>query len=169
MKGDILLQEECAIGPDDTLGDVYFKKIFPAGVASVERVCDLFRNGNPPRISQDESRATYESWCRRADVEIDWSRDAGDVYNLIRGSNPQPGAWTVCGGKTVQIYDSQRADGGGSPGHVIQVDERGVVIQAAGGRILAKRVRPQGGGKIPAGEWARDAGISPGTRLGTEK
>ncbi len=165
-EGDILLQEECEIGPDDTLGDVYFKKIFPAGVASAERVCDLFRGGNPPRTAQDESRATYESWCRRADVEIDWSRSAASVYNLIRGSNPQPGAWTVCGGRTVQIYDARRVDGIGRPGSVIQADGDGVVIQADGGRILARKVRPEGGGKIPAGEWARNAGIGPDTILG---
>ena len=49
-EGDILLQRECSIGPDDTLGDVYFKKIFPAAIDSITEVCDLFRSGNPPRV-----------------------------------------------------------------------------------------------------------------------
>jgi len=91
-EGDILLQWECEIGPDETLGDIYFKKIFPKGVESVIEVCDLFRSGNPPRTPQDESKATYESWCRKKDARIDWSKPVGEVYNLIRGTDPQPGA-----------------------------------------------------------------------------
>ena len=166
-EGDILLQREVGIGPDDTLGDVYFKKIFPAAVDSVLEVCDLFRAGNPPRTPQDESRATYESWCRKRDAQIDWGKPAGDVYNLIRGTNPQPGAWTLANGAEVQIFDARRADGTGTPGEVVSVSEDdGVTVQADGGRIVAKRVRPAGGGKIPAAEWAANAGITAGSKLG---
>ena len=80
-EGDILLQREMDIGPDETLGDVYFKKIFPAGVDSVLDVIEAFRAGDPPRSTQDESKATYESWCRKADVQLDWDRQVADVYN----------------------------------------------------------------------------------------
>ncbi len=168
-EGDILLQWECEIGPDDTLGDVYFKKIFPAGVATALEVCDLFRAGSPPRRKQDESQATYESWCRKRDVQIDWGRPVADVYNMIRGANPQPGAWTTVNGAEVALFDSRRvagAAGDGTPGEVVSVSEDGVCVQSAGGRILLKRVRPAGGGKIPAAEWAAAAGIAAGTRLG---
>ena len=115
-EGDILLQRECEIGPDDTLGDIYFRKIFPAAIESVIEVCDLFRSGEPPRSSQDEDNATYESWCRRSDAEIDWNGGVDEVYNLIRGTNPQPGAWTLRGGEQVQVYDSEKIAGDGSPG-----------------------------------------------------
>ncbi len=165
-EGDILLQRECSIGPDDTLGDVYFKKIFPAAIDSITEVCDLFRSGNPPRYPQDESKATYESWCRSSDAEIDWAKPAGDVYNLIRGANPQPGAWTKINGETVKIYDSARLDGDGDPGAVVEVSDEGVIVQAGGGRIAIKRVRPAGSGKITASEWVANSGIGPGTVLG---
>jgi methionyl-tRNA formyltransferase len=167
-EGDILMQWECPIGPDDTLGDVYFKKIFPAGVDSVLTVCDLFRAGNPPRRPQDESKATYESWCRKKDAEVIWAKPAADVYNLIRGCNPQPGAWTTLNGAEVGLFDSARAgEGSGTPGEVVSVSADGVVVQSGGGRILLKRVRPAGGGKIPAADWASDAGVAAGTRLGS--
>ena len=143
-EGDILIQREVDIGPDDTLGDVYFKKIFPAGVDSVLDVVDAFRAGNPPRSAQDDSQATYESWCRKKDVQLDWERQAGDVYNMIRAGNPQPGAWTTLAGAEVQIYDSRRVDGEGTPGEVVAVSDDGVTVQAGGGRILVKRVRPKG-------------------------
>ncbi len=165
-EGDILLQREVEIGPDDTLGDVYFKKIFSQAIDSTLDVIDAFRDGNPPRTSQDESAATYESWCKKKDAEIDWTRPAGDVYNLIRGTNPQPGAWTTLQGGEVQIYDSRKVDGGGKPGTVVSIDDDGVVVQAEGGRIAVKRVRPKGRGKVSASEWANEVGLSVGQKLG---
>lgn len=166
-EGDILLQREIEIGPDETLGDIYFKKIFPLGIATTLEVCDLFRSGNPPRTAQDESRATYESWCRKKDVQIDWGRPVADVYNMIRGANPQPGAWTTLAGAEVQLFDARRADGDGTAGEVVSVSEDGVTVQSAGGRILLKRVRPAGGGKVPAAEWAAQTEITVGTKLGS--
>ena len=166
-EGDILIQRECGIGPDDTLGDIYFKKIFPAAIESVIEVCELFRSGNPPRRQQDESQATYESWCRKNDAKIDWGKPAEEVYNLIRGTNPQPGAWTTFGGTEVQIYDSRPAEGDGTPGEVVSISESGVSIQALGGRIVAKRVRPRGGGKVPAAVWAEESGLAKGDKFGT--
>ena len=168
-EGDILLQRECDIGPDDTLGDIYFRKIFPAAIESVVEVCDLFRAGEPPRSPQDEKKATYESWCRGPDAEIDWNRGVDEVYNLIRGTNPQPGAWTLRGGERVQVYDSEKIAGDGSPGSVVELTSSGIVVQAGGGRIVVKRVRPAGGRKLPAREWAESAGIAPGEALGKLK
>jgi len=165
-EGDILLQWECPIEPDDTVIDLYFKKIYPAGIESVLEVCDLFRAGNPPRSPQDESKATYESWCKKKDAEIDWSKPAADVYNLIRGTNPAPGAWTTLSGSEISFYDSRLLEGDGTPGDVVSVTEDGVTVQAQGGRILVKRVRPAGAGKLQAAEWAAEAGIHPGQRLG---
>jgi len=132
----------------------------------VPEVVDMFRAGNPPRVPQDESRATYESWCRKKDAGIDWSQPVADVYNLIRGCNPQPGAWTTHDGHEVQVYDSRRVPGEGRPGEVVSVSEEGVTVQANGGRIRIERVRPQGGGKVPAADWAAETGITEGTRLG---
>lgn len=164
-EGEILLQKEVDIGPDDTLGDIYFKKIFPLGVDSTLEVLDAFRSGNLVRIQQDESKATYESWCRKKDAEIDWSKPYADVYNLIRGTNPQPGAWTTVGGTELKVFDVAKSEGTGTPGDVVSVGEEGVTVQAAGGRILLKRVRADGG-KIPAAEWAATAGIKAGMKFG---
>ncbi|MEL6197546.1 MAG: methionyl-tRNA formyltransferase [Pseudomonadota bacterium] len=167
-EGDILLQREVEVGPDDTLGDVYFKKIFPLGVETTLEAIDLIRSGNPPRTEQDESRATYESWCRKKDAGIDWAKPASEVYNLIRGCNPQPGAWTTIGGAEVQVYDARPAAAEGhAPGDVVSVAEDGVLVQAGEGGILIKRVRPAGGGKIPATDWATETALAAGSRLGT--
>ena len=165
-EGEVLLQWECPIGPDDTVIDLYFKKIYPAAIDSVPEVCDLFRSGNPPRMVQDESKATYESWCKKKDAEVDWGRSAADVYNLIRGTNPAPGAWTTIGGEELGLFDARPSDATGTPGEVVSVSEDGVTVAAEGGSIRLMRVRPAGQGKIAASEWAQAAGIAPGTKLG---
>ena len=100
-EGDSLLQWDCEIGPDDTVIDLYFKKIYPSAVASVLKVCDLFRAGNPPHIVPDEAEATYERRCIKKHARIDWNKPVGQVYNLIRGANPAPGAWTTLKGAEV--------------------------------------------------------------------
>ncbi len=166
-EGDILLMWECPIEPDDTVIDLYFKKIYPAAIDSVLEVCDLYRSGHPPRMQQDESKATYESWCRKKDAEIIWAKPAAEVYNLIRGTNPAPGSWTTLNGSEIQIYDSRRSDAEGEPGEVVSVSEDGVTVAAQGGAILVKRLRPAGEGKMSASDWAASAGITAGTKFGS--
>ncbi len=167
-EGDILLQKEVEIGPDDTLGTVYFKKIFDLGVAAMLEAVDLFREGRAQRIAQDHSKASYESWCRKKDAEIDWSKPVDQVYNLIRGTNPQPGAWTRHEGKTLQIFDARKIDGAtaGASGEVIEVTGDSIKVAAPGGAIQVQRVRPEGEGKIAAGAFAAAVGLKQGARLG---
>ena len=165
-EGDCLLKWECEVGPDDTVIDLYFKKIYSPAVESAIKVCDLFRTGNPPRIVPNESEATYERRCTKRHSRIDWNKPVGQVYNLIRGTNPAPGAWTIHNGQELGIFDCARAAGDGISSRVTDVSDEGVTVQCVGGRILIKRVRPSGAGKIPAAEWATEAGVSKGDVLG---
>ena len=166
-EGDILLQKRVDIGPDDTLGTIYFGKIFQLGVDAMLEAVDLIAAGNPPRTVQDHDKASYESWCKRKDAEIDWSKPVDEVYNLIRGTNPQPGAWTTCAGKTLQIFDADKlAKSAGAPGEITAMSDDGITVAAKDGAILVKRVRPEGEGKIAAAEFAANAGLAAGARLG---
>ena len=165
--GPVLLQKEVEIGENDTLGTIYFDKLFPMGVDAMIESVDLVRAGTAPKITQDESKKTYESWCRKGDVEVDWSKPAGEIHNLIRGADPAPGAWTTIGGKTVQLFDSRlTGQTGGAPGEIVSVGEDGLVIAAADGQVRLGRVRAEGGGKVAAPEFAAESGLEPGTRCG---
>lgn len=166
-EGDSLMQWECDIGPDDTVIDLYFKKIYPVAVDSVLQVCDLFRSGNPPHIVPDESQATYERRCTARHSEISWHRLVGQAYDLIRGTNPAPGAWTTWNGQKLGIFDSARVPGDGISGRIRAITEDGIEVQCVGGRILVKRIRPEGGAKVSASEWATEAGLKVGDEFGT--
>lgn len=166
-EGPILLQREVAIEPDDTLGSLYFGKLFPMGVEAMCEAVDLVREGRAPKIPQDHSKATNESWCRREDVEIDWAQPVDRVYDLIRGANPQPGAWTRHDGATVQIYDCAKLPPAmGQPGEVAAIEEDGFIVAASGGAIHVKRVRPQAGEKIAGADFVAMTGLKAGARLG---
>jgi methionyl-tRNA formyltransferase len=164
-EGPILLQKTVDIGPDETLGDLYFKKLFPIGVDAMLEALDLVKAGKAPKIPQDHSKATYESWFKKDLAEINWARPVAEVYNLIRAANPAPGAWTKFGGAEVQIFDSALAAGTGEPGTVLSVDDKGIAVAANGGAILVKRVRAAGGQKIAAAEFAKSSGLKAGDRF----
>jgi methionyl-tRNA formyltransferase len=165
-EGDVLLQKEVEIGPDDTLGAVYFQKIFPLGVEAVLESVELIRAGKPPHIEQDHAKATYESWCRAKDAEVDWWRSAGEVFNLIRGTDPAPGAWTTHDGKNLGLFDAVRVEAYGRPGEVVELSEAGMTVVAGRGGVRLSRLRYDGGKKAAAAEVAAAAGIEKGTRLG---
>jgi methionyl-tRNA formyltransferase len=164
--GPILLQKEVDIGPDDTLGSIYFDKLFPLGVEAMMESIELVREGRAPKQAQDPEAGSYEGWCRKQDVEIDWSKPTAEVYNLIRGANPQPGAWTTFEGGEVKIFDSRVAEGSGEPGSVLSVDDDGVVVATADGAIRISKVRADAG-KISAQEYAGASGLASGDRLGS--
>lgn len=165
--GPVLLQKEIEIGPDDTVGSLYFSKLFQLGVDAMVEAIDLVKEGKAPHIVQDESQATYEPPVTEEHTQIDWSAPADTTYNLIRGSNPQPGAVTSLNGQQLKIFDVQRVrDMGGEPGAVLSAGDDGVVVAMSEGASRLLRVMPEGGAKIPAGDWAKQAGVKAGMRLG---
>ena len=166
--GPVLLRKEVEIGADDTLGSIYFDRLFPMGVEAMLEAVDLVKAGDAPRLPQDDSQATYEGWCRKADVEIDWSKPAREVYNLIRGADPQPGAWTRWQGKILQVYEARKlpAAADAKPGQITAAGADGITVAAQGGAIQIKRVRPEGDKKIAATDFAAAAGVEAGAPLG---
>src|SRR5512137_946244 len=172
-EGPVILQKEAAIGPDDTLGSVYFERLFPLGVAAMLEAADLVFSGRHTETVQDESQASYEGWCRAAEAKISWHDHVDHIYDLMRGCNPAPGAWTTLNGKKVQLFDARkhpvRTFGAvkGKPGEVTDVGADSIRITAHGGQIEVLKLKPEDGKKVAAGEFAAAAGLAPGTLLGS--
>jgi methionyl-tRNA formyltransferase len=164
-EGPVLIQKTVEIGPDETLGDVYFKKLFPMGVDAMIEGLDLVRAGVKLKHAQNLVDGSYESWFKKDLAEIDWSKPVAEVYNLIRAANPAPGAWGVIKGTKLDIFDSAKLTGGGAPGEIVALGGDGAQVAANGGRILIKRVRAPGGQKIPAQEFAASVGLKVGDRF----
>src|SRR3989304_1341185 len=120
--GPSLLQKEAEIGPDDTVGSLYFNQLFPLGVEALLEAVSLVKAGKAPRIPQDGRLATYEPPCEEKHAIIDWHLPLERVYDLIRGTNPHPGAITLFRGTKLKLYDSEKLPGvQGGPGGVAEV------------------------------------------------
>ena len=169
--GPVLLQKETEITPDDTLGSVYFDRLFPMGVAAMVESVELVKNGNAPSVEQSHDEASYEGWCRADDVIIDWNGPIQEVYNMVRGSDPSPGAGSTFNGSKIQFFRAQRRDGdtGKEPGEVVHVNGTGFEIAANGGAIFVGRVQPEGSRKIAASEWIESVGLKVGDKFGVEE
>ncbi|MEI6319038.1 MAG: methionyl-tRNA formyltransferase [Pseudomonadota bacterium] len=172
-EGPVILQKECEIGPDETIGEVYFNKLYPMGVAAMLEAADLVFAGKHREVVQDETLATYEGWCREGEARINWASHVDFTYDLIRGCNPAPGAWTTIGGKKLQVFEARkhvyRTFGAtrGKVGEVTDVTDTGFFVGCQGGRIEVLRVKPEDGKKMGAGEYAAAGAVAAGTFLGT--
>ena len=109
-EGAVILQKKTPIRcQSDTLGTIYFDRLFPQGVAAMLEAADLVVAGKHKEIRQDESQASYA----RAGVAPPKPKSTGrsrsdHVFNLIRGCNPAPGAWTTHNGKKLHIFDTRK-------------------------------------------------------------
>jgi|CXWL01.1.fsa_nt_gi methionyl-tRNA formyltransferase len=177
--GPILLQRGCPIGPDATVGSLYFDRMFPMGVEMLTESVRLIREGVAPRLDQDESRQTYESSADDTNSAINWNAPAQETYNLIRGSNPQPGAHAILYATmvrlfdcTVTFFDDPNSTGGTQthggveyatvPGSILAATDTQIDIALLGGVLHAKRLQRDGGKKVGAAEFAAEMGVEVG-------
>ena len=172
-EGAVILQKKTPIGPDDTLGTIYFNRLFPMGVEAMLEAADLVLSGKYKETEQIEAHASYEGWCRSAEAKIDWTKPIDQVYNLIRGCNPAPGAWTTFNGKKLQIFDARKtlfrrfADVPGKIGEVTGVTAQTFKVTAQGGTIEIVRAKFEDGKKVSGGEAALAGSFGTGTLLGS--
>jgi methionyl-tRNA formyltransferase len=166
--GPILLQKEVEIKPDDTTGSLYFNKLFPMGVDAMVEAVELIKKGKAPRILQDDSKATYEPPCDDRVASVDFEKPVKDVYNLIRGCDPQPGAYTTYQGKRVRFYEAKMSPLAidKQPGEIVSIGEGHVQIAVKGGTIQIGKLRADKGEKIGPVEFSKSVGMKVGDRFG---
>ena len=165
--GPILLQKRIPIGPEDTAGSLYFNRLFPLGIGAIAESVDLIRVGRAPRLVQDESLATYEPLCNDRVAGIDWSKSAAEIHNLIRGCDPQPGAYSFYRGKKVRLLDARLTGVSrpeAVPGEVLAADECGLTVAARDGAIRIGKIRTEAG-KQDAAAFAATERLKPGDRF----
>ncbi|MFN2646770.1 MAG: methionyl-tRNA formyltransferase [Burkholderiales bacterium] len=171
-EGPIILQKETPIGPDDTLGTVYFDRLFPMGVKAMLEATDLVVAGKHRETMQDEAQASYEGWCRKGEARLNWANHVDFIYNTIRGCNPAPGAWTTLMGSELQIFDARkhvvRTFGAvkGKIGEIVEVTDKSFQVSAQGGRIEVLRGKFGDGKKLAAGDLVSSGTIKAGMVLG---
>ncbi len=93
--GKIIMQERCAIEPEDNIGTLYDKLMF-IGAEAVCKTVDIIASGNVNAIEQDSIRTEGLHPAPKITKEfcqINWNNKSVDIHNLIRGLSPYPAAW----------------------------------------------------------------------------
>jgi methionyl-tRNA formyltransferase len=167
--GPILLQKEIEITPQDTTGSLYFNSLFPLGIEAIVEAVELIKSGKAPKISQDDALATYEPPCDDRVAAVDWSKPAFDVYNLVRGCDPQPGAYSILKGEKVKFYKASliETSEASSPGQVISIGAGEVVVALNGGTLKIGKMKGEKGAKLVADEFAKEIDLKVGMRFGS--
>jgi methionyl-tRNA formyltransferase len=141
------------------------------GVQAMLEAADLVVAGRHRETVQDESQASYEGWCRSAESRINWASHIDFTYNLIRGCNPAPGAWTTCNGKKIQIFDARKhlsrtfSAVKGEVGEIAEIGPQSLRITGQGGQIEVFKAKGEDTKKLSAPELALALGLQPGAVL----
>uniref|UniRef100_A0A5F8GEQ5 10-formyltetrahydrofolate dehydrogenase n=1 Tax=Monodelphis domestica TaxID=13616 RepID=A0A5F8GEQ5_MONDO len=166
--GDILLQKECDVLPDDTVSSLYNRFLFPEGVNGMVEAVRLITEGKAPRIPQTEEGATYEGIQKKENAKINWDQPAEAIHNWIRGNDKVPGAWTEANGQMLTFFGSTLNDNGlvpegdtldipgaSQPGIITKV---GLVLFGNDGKMLVvKNIQLEDGKMIPACHFFKSA------------
>jgi methionyl-tRNA formyltransferase len=165
--GPILLQKEIDIGPEDTVGSLYFDRLFPMGVEALMEAIELIKAGTAPTIPQNEAEATYEPICDDSVAAIDWNKPAQELHDLIRGCDPQPGAFVFFKGDKARVYGSKLAVGTTDkiPGTVLRIDEQGIELSVSGGKMVISKIKPSTGKKMSATNFSDEYDLKVGDKF----
>lgn len=126
--GDMILKKEIFIG-DKTAGELH-DEMAQEGAKLLGETLRLIAEHKAPRERQREADSSYAPMMDKNLGNIDWSKSARDIYNLIRGVNPWPGAYTTYKGEKFKIWKSKIVykDCQERPGKIIKVDRSGILV-----------------------------------------
>ena len=149
--GDIIERVETPIGEDET-AESLFDRLSDIGAKALVSTLELLEKGEATRTPQNEAEATYARMLTREDGKIDWSKDAREVRNIIRGSFSWPIAYTMLGDVKIKIYHAKQGSRTDAPaGKVIDINEKGMKVACGNGESIvvtelqfpnAKRMAP---------------------------
>ena len=142
--GDILLQKEVEILPEETAGELFDRLAVLGGEAVCEAV-DLIACGKAEFTPQDSAKATHCGMITKADGKMDFSRTARELDCFVRGMTPWPSAYFAIDGKRIKVFDVEPASFRGAEGTVLAADkENGLVIGCKDGSVRVRILQPEG-------------------------
>lgn len=163
--GDILIQERVAIGPEETAGQLYERLKF-LGADLLVCALDGVAGGTLTPLPQSDAGATRAPKLEKDHGRINWAAEAQTICNLVRGTNPFPGAFAFFRGNPLKIHRVQIATGSGAPGSVLAADARaGLVVAAGKGALSLLEVQPSGKGRMRGADFVNGYRVVPGELL----
>jgi UDP-4-amino-4-deoxy-L-arabinose formyltransferase/UDP-glucuronic acid dehydrogenase (UDP-4-keto-hexauronic acid decarboxylating) len=165
--GDIVAQKRVAISDDDTARSLH-KKLALASTELLDEILPRIKDGTASRTPQDASQATYYGGRRPADGEIDWTRGAHQVRNLVRAvTRPYPGAFSHVGDRKCLFWSVSLAPAKADrlpPGTIVSTDP--LVVACGSGAVRVDGGQPAEGVYMTGPQLAREMNLVEGMRFG---
>ena len=165
-SGDILFQEPVTIEKEDNFIALH-DKLAIVGANLLKKTLDKIKDGTAIPFPQDSSQATSAPFLKKEDGRIAWDKSAREIFNLIRGMNPWPGAFTCLGDKILKIFNSSvlQSEKKEIPGTICSLTSGGIKVATGEGLLMVTQVQLQGRRKMGVDEFLRGHKIVPGTIL----
>ena len=167
--GPMLIQKEITIAEaDDSV--ILEDKLRKLGAELLIPALKGIENKTYKLTEQDEEKVVMAPKLKKNDGEIDWSKPAIRIHNLVKGCLPWPGAFTHYKGKLLKIYKTEVGPQigevmGSQPGEILSIHKDGLEVIAGDRPILIKELQLEGGNRMEAGEFIHGHKIKPGDRL----
>ncbi len=174
--GDMLLKETVEIPSDMTAGELH-DMLSVIGAATLIKTLHALEAGTLRGSRQDESRATNAPRLTKEMGRIDWKKTSWDIHNLVRGTDPWPGAFTAFRGGAMRIVRtepvSQNAEDpvlssmpAALPGTILSSGPSGLTVQTGHGTLRVLEVQMPSSRKMSVSEYLNGHSIEIGTVLG---
>ncbi|MCL5985952.1 MAG: methionyl-tRNA formyltransferase [Actinobacteria bacterium] len=165
--GDIVLQQEFDIDPDDNYADV-LNKIIDIGPNLLLQALRMIQNGTMKYTPQDEAIATYTKKIEKNDLQIDWHQKAGMIHNKVRSVHPIRSCYTYLNKIRIEITKTKPTDhlSTSPPGIIVGIDKEDIIVATRDYNLRILRLKPENKKEMPAAAFARGVRDVSGLVLG---
>ena len=165
--GDMILKKEVEISNNMTAGELH-DILSIKGAEVLMDTLELVELGKAPRIEQNELISSYASMLSKKTGLIDWSQSADSIYNLIRGLNPWPVAYTKYKDKKMKLWKAKilSENPSNKPGEIFKVNKDGIFVSTGKDTLLIEEIQFPNSRRMTVAEYIRGNEIDKGLILG---
>ncbi len=165
--GDIIEQKKVEINCEDTSATLR-ERLSKEGAQLLLHTLKDIKEGKANVTRQDTNKVTYAPLLKKEDGLIDWNKSAAEIFNLVRGLNPWPSAYTHLQGKMFKIHKAQVAqifDLKTNPGEIVEVDKNNLVVATGKGDLSILEVQIEGKKKMSIKDFLQGHKLEKGMRF----
>lgn len=165
--GAICLMDEIEITENMNYEEL-FELIAQKAPQLIEVTLLNIQNGSLKPIEQHHEKATYANKIKKEDTQIDWTKTAREIHNLVRGLYKSPSTHCFFRGKLVKILETRVLDEEipagfvGEVGEILKISKEGIEVSTTQGILLIVKVKPEGKGEMFAKDWSNGLKLSIG-------
>ncbi len=152
--GDMILKEEVSISAKMNTGELH-DTLMNIGAKTLLQTIKQIAEGSVVRNKQNDAKASYAPLLTKELERINWLLPAQEIYNLVRGLNPWPVAFSIFKGKKLKIWQTKVIDNVtiGEIGTVLSLTETGFTVQTGKGILEILELQPESKRKMTAKDF----------------